>query len=235
MNSLDAPITPNQVDPAKISAPETLQGTPRSFLNPSAGKSSSSSQIRLDLYDNSDFDRGAGRLKEALWVLCKCVFFLNPFPWPSFLRIWLLRLFGAQLGHGVVIRSGVNITFPWRLTVGNHVWIGEEVLILSLAPVTLGSNICISQRAFLCTGSHAWRCETFDLQTHPIVVEDRVWISAQAFIGPGARIGSDSVIGAGTVLMKTIPNNSFASGNPAMVTPKFSAQQSPDPSKAFVA
>jgi putative colanic acid biosynthesis acetyltransferase WcaF len=189
--------------------------------------------MRLDLYDNSAFERGAGRLKEALWVLCKCVFFLNPFPWPSFLRVRLLRLFGAQLGHGIVIRSGVNISFPWRLTVGNHVWIGEEVFILSLAPVTLGSNVCISQRAFLCTGSHAWRRETFDLQTRPIVVEDRVWISAQAFIGPGTRIGSDSVISAGTVLMKSIPNDSLARGNPATVTSKFSTQQTSEPSKAF--
>lgn len=189
--------------------------------------------MRLDLYDNSDFDRGAGRLKEALWVLCKCLFFLNPFPWPSTLRVRWLRLFGARVGRRVVIRSGVNITFPWRLTVGDHVWIGDEVLILSLAPVTLGSHVCISQRAFLCTGSHDWRRETFDLQTHPIIVEDRVWISAQAFIGPGACIGSDSVISAGTVLMKTIPNNSFAKGNPATVTSLFSNQQTSEPSKVF--
>jgi putative colanic acid biosynthesis acetyltransferase WcaF len=179
--------------------------------------------MRLDLYDNSDFDRGASRLKEALWVLCKCLFFLNPFPWPSFVRVRLLRLFGAQVGRGVVIRSGVNISFPWRLTVGNHAWIGEEVLILSLARVTLGSNVCVSQRAFLCTGSHDWRSEAFDLQTRPIVVEDRVWISAQAFVGPGTFIGSGSVISAGTVLMKTIPSNSFARGNPATVSPKCSA------------
>ncbi len=202
MSSVETPINPDRVDPAAEKRP---------------------ARIRLDLYDNSEFDRGAGRLKEALWVLCKCVFFLNPFPWPSLLRIWLLRFFGAHLGQGVVIRSGVNITFPWRLTVGNHVWIGEEVLILSLAPVTLGSNICVSQRAFLCTGSHAWQREAFDLQTRPIVVEDGVWISAQAFIGPGTRIGSNSVISAGTVLMKTIPDNSFARGNPATVSPKFSA------------
>jgi len=174
--------------------------------------------MKLDLYDNSDFDRGAGTLKEALWVLCKCVFFLNPFPWPSSLRTFLLRLFGARLGSGVVIRSGVNVTFPWRFTAGDHVWIGEEVLILSLAQVTLGSHICISQRAFLCTGSHDWRRETFDLQTHSIVVEDHVWISAQAFIGPGTNIGSRSVIGAGAVVLTSAPSNSLVRGNPATVS-----------------
>ena len=179
-------------------------------------------QINLADYDNSDFDRGAGKVKEALWVLCKCFFFLNPFPWPSAVRVSLLRLFGARVGRGVVIRSGVNITFPWRFTTGDHVWIGDEVLILSLAQITLGSNICISQRAFLCTGTHAWRKKAFDLQTRPIVIEDRVWICAQAFLGPGITVGSDSVISAGAVLTKSVPNHSLVQGNPASVSPSTS-------------
>jgi putative colanic acid biosynthesis acetyltransferase WcaF len=174
--------------------------------------------MRLDLYDNSDFDRGATKLKEALWVICKCLFFLNPFPWPSFLRVGLLRLFGARLGHGVVIRSGVNITFPWRFSAGDHVWIGEEVHILSLAPVILGSHVCISQRAFLCTGSHDWKAVTFDLKTFPITVEDHVWISAHAFLGPNTHIGSRSVIGAGAVVLSNVPANSLVRGNPATVS-----------------
>lgn len=176
--------------------------------------------MRLDLYDNSDFDRGASKFKEALWMLCKCAFFLNPFPWPSLLRVGLLRLFGARIGSGVVIRSGVNITFPWRFTAGDHVWIGEEVLILSLAPVTLGSQVCLSQRAYLCTGSHDWRRETFDLQTRPIIVEDSVWISSQAFVGPGVRIGNGCVVGAGAVVLKAVPEQSLVKGNPAIITPK---------------
>ncbi len=159
-------------------------------------------------------------MKEALWLLSKILFFLNPFPWPSGLRVFLLGLFGARVGRQVVIRSGVNITFPWRLTVGDHVWIGEDVLVLSLAPVTLGSHVCVSQRAFLCTGSHDWRRESFDLQVRPIVVEDEVWIAAQAFIGPGTSIGAGSIVCAGTVLMKSIPPQSLAKGNPAEVSLK---------------
>lgn len=176
--------------------------------------------MRLDLYDNSDFNRGAGRIKESLWILCKCLFFLNPFPWPSSLRVFLLRLFGARIGRNVVIRSGVNISFPWRFVAGNYVWLGEDVSILSLAFVTIGSHVCISQKAFLCTGSHAWKTEAFDLVTLPITVEDQVWIASQAFIGPGTCVGQDSVVGAATVLMKTIPPHSVAMGNPATVTPK---------------
>ena len=171
--------------------------------------------MRLDLYDNSALDRGTGNIKEILWILCKCLFFLNPFPWPSPLRVFFLRLFGARIGRGVVVRSSVNISFPWRLIIGDYVWLGEEVSILSLASITLGSHICISQRTFLCSGSHDWRRETFDLQTQPIVVEDQVWIAAQSFVGPGVTVGRGSIVGAGTILLTSIPANSFAKGNPA--------------------
>ena len=211
---MSSEATPRTPDRAKD---DGLPASP----SPASAAGLASPGLRLDHYDNSDFDRGVGRIKEGLWVLCKCVFFLNPLPWPSALRIGLLRLFGARIGRGVVIRSGVHVTFPWRLVLGDHVWIGDEVLILSLAPVTVGSNVCISQRAFLCTGSHAWRRETFDLKTRPIVVGDSVWISAQAFIGPGADMGSGSVVSAGSVVMKSVPENSLVRGNPATVVSKF--------------
>ena len=176
--------------------------------------------MRLDLYDNSDFTRGASSLKEALWILCKCLFFLNPFPWPSSLRVSLLRLFGARIGRGVIIRSGVNISFPWRFSAGDHVWIGEDVYILSLAPVTLGSHVCLSQQAFLCTGSHAWQMETFDLKTSPITVEDSVWIAARALIGPGVQLGRGCVVGAGAVVMKSLAPDTLAKASPPVLATK---------------
>ena len=124
---------------------------PRSSLRP----------MKLEGYTVGAFDRGAPRWKEALWVLVKACFFLNAWPWPSALRVALLRAFGAKIGRGVVIRSFVNITYPWRFEAGDFVWLGDEVEILSLAPVVLESNVCISQRAFLCTGSHAFRAPGF--------------------------------------------------------------------------
>ena len=169
-------------------------------------------------YDNSDFDRGAPVWKEALWVLTRCIFFQNSFPWPSELRVELLRSFGAKIGKGVVIRANVNISFPWRLTIGDHVWIGEDVGILSLASVTLGSNVCISQRAYLCTGSHDFRRDDFKLRTAPIVIGDRTWVAAASFIGPDVNIGSDSVVSAGAVVVKDVPRDSFVRGNPAEIS-----------------
>jgi len=176
------------------------------------------STISLKNYSTGSFDRGAAGWKEALWFVVKCLFFLNPLPWPSALRVALLRAFGAEIGRGVVVRANAHITFPWRLTVGDDVWIGEEVFILSLAPVVIGSNVSISQRAFLCTGSHNFRAHGFDLVTKPINVAHGSWIAAQAFIGPGVSIGQGSMICAGSVVTGNVPPRTMARGNPAVLT-----------------
>ena len=177
--------------------------------------------MQLEGYTTGDFDRGASRSKEMLWVFVKCVFFQTPWPWPSRLRVVLLRSFGARVGRDVTIRSQVNITFPWRLTVGDHVWFGEEVVVLSLAPVTIESHVCISQRAFLCTGSHDFRSQMFELIVKPITVRERSWIAAQVFIAPGVEIGPGSMVAAGSVVVENVPPGSLVHGNPAAVVKSF--------------
>ena len=171
--------------------------------------------MQLKGYTVGDFDRGAPRWKEALWVFAKCAFFLNPIPWPSALRVALLRIFGAKIGGGVVIRANVNVSYPWRLTLGDDVWLGEETVILSLAPVVIESSVCISQRAFLCTGSHDFRSEKFSLVTKPITVRSGSWIAAQAFISPGVEIGTGSMVCAGSVVTEDVPPRTIVRGNPA--------------------
>ena len=171
----------------------------------------------LSIYDNSDFDRGAPRWKEVIWMFLRLLFFQNVFPWPSYLRCELLRMFGAKIGRGVVIRANVNISFPWRLTIGDHVWIGEDVGILTLAPVRIESNVCISQRAYLCTGSHDFRREDFKLRVAPITVREGSWIAATSFIAPGVEIGPDAVVSAGSVVFKNVAPKTFVLGNPATV------------------
>lgn len=172
-------------------------------------------ELDLSLYDNSDFDRGVPRWKEALWVLASVLFFRTPLPFPSELRAALLRAFGAKVGRAVVIRENVNISMPWRLTLGDHVWIGEDVGILSLAQVTIGSNVCISQRAYLCTGSHDHRRDDFKLITRAITLHDGCWVAAAAFVGPGVEIGAGAVVAAGSVVMTDVAPNTLVRGNPA--------------------
>jgi putative colanic acid biosynthesis acetyltransferase WcaF len=129
----------------------------------------------------------------------RSLFFAPWLPVPSRLKVALLRWFGARIGQGVVIRSRVNITFPWRFECGDHVWIGDEVLILSLERVRIGSHVCLSQRAFLCTGSHDFKKESFDLITRPIEIGDGCWIAAQALVPPGAVLPAGTMVRAGEV------------------------------------
>ena len=176
----------------------------------------------LSRYDNSDFRRGAPPWKEALWLLARGVFFQTFLPWPSALRVALLRRFGARVGTGVVVRANVNVSFPWRLSVGDHVWIGDDVGILSLAEVVIEGNVCISQRAYLCTGSHDYRREDFSLVTRPITVRAGSWVAAAAFIAPGVEIGAGAVVAAGSVVTENVPPDTLVRGNPATVVKKLS-------------
>jgi putative colanic acid biosynthesis acetyltransferase WcaF len=172
-------------------------------------------RIRNDLFNpRQGLDRGRSKFVEAAWYLVKWALFLSPGPFPSALKCSLLRLFGARIGRGVVIKPRVNIHFPWKLSVGNHAWIGEEVFILNFEPVTIGAHCCISQRVFLCTGNHDYRKPEMPYRNQPIVVEEGAWVGGQVFVAPGVTIGSEAVIAAGSVVTASQPARMICRGNP---------------------
>lgn len=129
----------------------------------------------------------------------------------------LLKLFGAQLGDGVVIKPSVNIKYPWLLTLGHDVWIGERVWIDNLVPVVIGDNVCISQGAFLLTGNHDYTKKSFDLITRGIRLEDGVWIGARSVVCPGVVCHSHSVLAVGSVATSDMEGYRIYRGNPATV------------------
>jgi putative colanic acid biosynthesis acetyltransferase WcaF len=172
--------------------------------------------IDLSRFNNAEFSRGVPLWKELAWWVARSLLFAPWFPVPSSLKVAALRCFGAKVGAGVVIRSRVNITFPWRLEVGDHVWIGDEVYILSLAQVRIGSNVCISQRAFLCTGSHDFSAKSFDLVTGEIEIGEGCWVGAQSFVGPGVQFGRGSRCLAGAVVARSVPEGTTVGGVPAV-------------------
>lgn len=171
---------------------------------------------QLSRFDNTAFNRGAPLWKEILWrTLQQSLFNLEWIKLYGF-KCRVLRKFGAQLASGVIIKPKVKITFPWKLSVGEHSWIGEEAWLLNLDQISIGSNVCISQRAFLCTGSHDWSKSSFDLVTKPIVIEDGVWICANVFIGPGVTVGKNSVVTAGSIVTRSLPADMIYGGNPCL-------------------
>src|SRR5690606_29737606 len=116
----------------------------------------------LSKFTNSWYKPGRSVALRALWYLVNLTFFRSSFPFYAPKR-FLLRLFGATVGKGLIIKPHVSVKHPWKLTIGNHVWIGENVWIDNLAQVTLKSNCCLSQGTLLLCGNHNYKKTTFDL------------------------------------------------------------------------
>lgn len=165
---------------------------------------------------NNDWYKPASKLKIALWYVVNQLFFNNGFSVLNFTKAPLLRLFGAHVGVGVVIKPSVNIKYPWLLTIGNYCWIGENVWIDNLAQITLHSNVCISQGALLLCGNHNYKKSTFDLIVQPITLHDGVWIGAQAVVTGGVVVASHALLTVASVASTNLEAYSIYRGNPAV-------------------
>jgi putative colanic acid biosynthesis acetyltransferase WcaF len=174
------------------------------------------SKIILKDFNSVNFQKGAETIKLSLWYFLNAVLIrptYNPF---IGLKVFLLRSFGAQIGRGVIIKPGVNIKFPWKLNIGEDVWIGENVWIDNLDTVTIGNNVCISQGAMLLTGNHDYTLPSFDYRNAPIVLENGVWIGAKSVVCPGVTCKSHSILAVGSVATKNLEEYSIYQGNPAV-------------------
>jgi putative colanic acid biosynthesis acetyltransferase WcaF len=127
-------------------------------------------------------------------------------------RVLLLVSFRAKVGKGVVIRRGIRVHFPWNLEIGDNCWIGEEVWFINHQKVTIGSNVCISQRSMICSGSHDFRSASLDYAHKPIEIKDGAWVCLDAKVLPGVTIGECSVVSAGEVARKSVPDYSMLVG-----------------------
>jgi putative colanic acid biosynthesis acetyltransferase WcaF len=151
----------------------------------------------------------------AGWLIIEALVLLNPVVTSYRLKRAVLRAFGAQMGSDVTIKPGLHVKCPWRLEVGDHVWLGERAWIDNLANVQIGSNVCLSQGVYLCTGNHDWTDPGMGLVTAPITIEDGAWVAAFSRVGPGVTIGQDSVIALGAVIAEDAEPGQIYSGNPA--------------------
>ena len=169
----------------------------------------------LSKYDNRWYDPGASFPVRIIWYLFNRAFFISYFPFSS-VKIFLLKLFGARIGEGVIIKPHVNIKYPWNLKIENHCWIGEGVWIDSLGRVEIGNNCCISKGALLLSGNHDYKNSTFDLIVREIILEDGVWIGAKSIVCGGVTCKSHAILSAGSVATANLEEYSIYQGNPAV-------------------
>lgn len=171
--------------------------------------------IDLRRYNQAWFDRGRPGWFVLLWWLVQAIAFpLTPQPLFG-VRRFILRLFGAKIGRGVLIRPTARFTYPWKVEIGNYSWIGDDVVFYSLDRISIGNHCVISQKTYLCTGSHDPLDSTFNLITNPINIGNGVWVAADCFIGPGVNIGANTVVGARSSVFNSLPDSYFCWGSPA--------------------
>jgi len=172
-------------------------------------------KVNLSAYNNSQYNPGS-TLKRTLWYFTNMFIFKTLLPIPSGIKAKVLRLFGANIGNGVVIKPNVNIKYPWFLSIGDYTWIGEDVWIDNLAQVSIGSHCVLSQGSYLLTGSHDYTLESFDLIVKSIVLEDGSWVGAKTTVCPGVTLKTHSVLAVGSIATKDLEAYSIYQGNPAI-------------------
>jgi putative colanic acid biosynthesis acetyltransferase WcaF len=172
-------------------------------------------KVDLSKYNNDWYQPGGNVLKRTLWYYTNRIFLQSYWLPISSLKVLLLRMYGAKIGKACNIKPGVNIKYPWKLTIGDYCWIGEGVWIDNLAEVKLGDHVCLSQGAFLLCGNHDYTKSSFDLMVKPILIEGGAWIGAKAIIGPGVKVGSEAVLVAGSMASQDLEASFIYRGNPA--------------------
>lgn len=161
--------------------------------------------------------RGKNALVVQLWWLVQAILFKNS---PQFMygyRRFLLRLFGAKIGKNVIVRPSVKTTYPWKVSIGDYSWIGDDVNLYSLGEIEIGKNVVISQKSYLCTGSHNYLQLDFPIFAKKITIEDQCWLATDVFVAPGITIKNGTVVGARSSVYKDLPANKVCIGNPVEI------------------
>lgn len=161
------------------------------------------------------------KFRRLLWEIVYLLLFRITPRWTlDFWRISLLRLFGAKIGIGCRVSPSCRVWAPWNLEMGDYSVLGDNVDCYTMNKIKIGSKVAVSQRAFICCGSHDISSLTRPLITKPISIHDHAWVCSEAFIGPGVDIGKGGVVAAKAVVVHDVPDFTVVGGNPAVFIKK---------------
>ena len=169
----------------------------------------------LSTYKTPEGFRGRSKITVQLWWIVQATLFRCS---PQFMYGWrrfLVRCFGAKIGKKVIIRPSVKITYPWKLQIGDYSWVGDDVSLYTLGPITIGSHAVISQKVYLCTGTHDYNSSDFKILSQPISIEDKCWLATDVYVAPGVTIHKGTVVGARSSVYADLLPNKVCVGNPA--------------------
>jgi putative colanic acid biosynthesis acetyltransferase WcaF len=148
------------------------------------------------------------------WIVQATLFAMSPqfmFGW----RRWLLRVFGAKVGRGVLVRPSVWVTYPWKVSIGDHAWVGDDVMLYSLGEIEIGEHTVVSQRSYLCAAGHDYTQVDFPIYASKVRIEAQAWLATDVFVAPGVTIGQGAVVGARSSVFQDMPPMMVCFGSPA--------------------
>lgn len=170
---------------------------------------------RLDKFCLPTGFRGRSAVVVQLWWLVQSTLFACS---PQFMfgwRRWLLKLFGAKVGQSILVRPSVKVTYPWKVSIGDHVWIGDDVVLYSLGEIAIGDHAVVSQRSYLCAASHDYTQPDFPIYDQRICIGAQAWLATDVFVAPGVTIGEGTVVGARSSVFHDLPTMMVCVGSPA--------------------
>jgi len=169
----------------------------------------------LNTYRTPKNFRGRSKLTVQLWWVVQALLFKTS---PQFLYGWrrfLLRAFGAKIGKHVILRPSMTVTYPWKLAIGDYSWIGDDVVLYTLGEIEIGNHAVISQKGYLCTGSHDYTSSSFEIYAEKITIGSKCWLATDVYVAPNISIGEGTVVGARSSVFNDLPSNKVCVGSPA--------------------
>lgn len=136
-------------------------------------------------------------------------------------RRLLLRYIVAHCGEGVVVKSRAYFGTGQHIRVGDRSQLGRNLR--AECDLELGADVVMGPDVVLMSSAHAFEAiqipinQQGALPTRPIIIGNDVWIGTRVIVLPGVRIGDKAVIGAGSVVTKSVPAGAIVAGNPAHV------------------
>ncbi|WP_442844802.1 WcaF family extracellular polysaccharide biosynthesis acetyltransferase [Leeuwenhoekiella sp. H156] len=172
----------------------------------------------LNLFRLPDTFRGRSKITTQLWwIVQSTLFSWSPqvfYGW----RRFLLRLFGAKIGKGVLIRPTAKITYPWNIEIGDYSWIGEDNVLYSLGKIYIGRHVALAHKVYLNTGGHEYNKTTFDIFAKPVYISDECWLTNDVYIAPGVSLAKGTIIAARSSVLKSIlEEGKICAGTPARI------------------
>jgi putative colanic acid biosynthesis acetyltransferase WcaF len=197
-----------------VSAPRTSTDT---SVHPTPSVASGDLQaLPLDVQANRAA-RKYSRHEQALrilWTFGRWLIVLSPHPCHGWRR-FVLRMFGARVGHQARVHETTDIVMPWNLELGDWCAIGPQVYVYSLGRVRIGARATVSYRSHLCAGTHDFTDPTMPLLKPAVTIGEDAWVGTEAFIGPGVTVGRGAMVAARAVVVKDVEPMTLVGGHPA--------------------